>query len=139
MACNLAAANVASDSGLRGARVRVSKWDLSVLSPSMHMCVCVRLYVACASAVMSMLSGSHRVMSMLSGSQCSLKRLKWQLSLRRLVQFKVAKVGWPCDSKLRICLLWSVSLGRPRPSFCLFSRPPRPKKLGGDVVRHFLA
>ena len=78
-----------------------------------------------------MLSGSHRVMSMLSGSQCSLKRLKWQLSLRRLVQFKVAKVGWPCDSKLHICLLWSVSLGRPRPSFFSFPTLHAPRNWGG--------
>ena len=54
---------------------------------------------------------SQLIMSMLSGSQCSLKLLKWQLRLRRLVLFKVAKVSWLCDRKLRICLLWSVSLG----------------------------
>ena len=71
----------------------------------------MRLCVARASAVISMLFGSQCVMSMLSGSQGSIKLLKWPLRLRRLVQFKVAKVGWPCDSKLRICLLWSVSLG----------------------------
>ena len=48
----------------------------------------------------TMLFGSQCVMSMLSGSQCRNKLLKWQLSLRRLVQFKVAKASWPCDGTL---------------------------------------
>ena len=60
----------------------------------------MRLCVARASAVISILFGSQCVMSMLSGSQGSLKLLEWQLRLRRLVQLKVAKVSWPCDSVL---------------------------------------
>ena len=73
------------------------------------MCVCAS-GVARASAVISMLFGSQCVVSMLSGSQCSLKLLTWQLRLRRLVQFKAARVGWPCGRELRICLLRSVSV-----------------------------
>ena len=32
---------------LRGARVRASKWDLIVLSPSMRICVCASVCCAC--------------------------------------------------------------------------------------------
>ena len=52
---------------LWGARMPASKWDLSVLSPSVRMCVCAS-GVARASAVISMLFGSQCVVSMLSGS-----------------------------------------------------------------------
>ena len=47
----------------------------------------MRLCVARASAVISMLIGSQCVMSVLSGGQGSIRLLKWQLRLRRLVQW----------------------------------------------------
>ena len=66
--------------------------EIELYFPQVCARACVHLYVANASAAMSMLFGRQRVMSMLSGSQRSLKHLKWQLFFsgagRRAICFK---------------------------------------------------